>query len=415
MINYNAPRHLAVLLPVLLLAACAHAPKKPTPAPAPAPATVSAPTTATVAPAPEMQPQAPRRYTVKKGDTLWGISSMYLKSPWLWPDIWYANPDIKNPHLIYPGDVLLLGYTASGQPTLSVERNGQVVSETTVQAAAPAAATVAAVAAATVAPTAAAVPAAVAMSGLPVTKLEPQIRYEDLSQAVTAIPLDGLRPFLSKTRVVTKQQLEDAGYVMQALDYEPSIGSNTEIYTRGLKAADGTRYTIFHQGDKYVDPETGDTLGYEATYVGEAQVEAWGDPQKAIITSSAQEAQVGDRLLAQAGNGTLDLSFPPHSPSKTVNGQIVAVLSGEAEIGQYDVVLLNRGSKQGVDPGTVLGVYRKGGQSDDPNNSIWNGSVKLPEERSGMLMVFRSFDDSSYAVIMHATREIHVDDVAANP
>ena len=400
--DYNAPRYLAVLLPAVLLTACAHAPKKPAPAPAPAPATVSAPVAASAAPAaPEMQPEAPLRYTVKKGDTLWGISSLYLKSPWAWPDIWYANPDIKNPHLIYPGDVLVLGRTAAGRPTLSVERNGQVVSE------APVAAT-------TVAPKAAAAPAPVVMSNLPVTKLEPQVRYLPLDQAVTTVPLEGLRPFLSKTRIVSRSEMEDAGYIMRAADSQPAMGAGTEVYARGLKPAEGTRYGIYHLGDKYIDPENNDTLGYEATYVGEATVQAWGDPQKAVLTSTARDARPGDRFLAESGNGILDLTFPPHRPAGTVNGQIAAVLSGEAQIGQYDVVLLNRGTKAGVDPGTVLGIYRRGGSAKD---TVGGGlfSVTLPTERSGTLMVFRSFDNASYAVVMQATREIHVTDVVANP
>lgn len=396
--DYNAPRYLAVLAPLALLAGCAHAPKKPA-TPPPAPAAVTAPvTSAAPAPAPvEMQPEAPLRYTVKKGDTLWGISSMYLKSPWLWPDIWYANPDIKNPHLIYPGDVLILGRTASGQPTLSVERNGEVVTEAPVAASA--------------APMHEAAPS----SSLPVTKLEPQVRYLPLSSAVTTVNLDGLRPFLSKTRIVTKREMADAGYILRAADGQPAMGADTEVYARDIKPADGTRYAIFHLGEAYVDPENNDTLGYEATYIGEATVQAWGDPQKVYITSAAQEARVGDRFLTETGNGALDLSFPPHPPGKTLSGQIVAVLSGEAQIGQYDVVVLNRGSKDGVDPGTVLGIYRKGQKVSDPNGGFFSGSVTTPTERSGTLMVFRSFDNASYAVVMLATREIHVADVVANP
>ena len=396
--DYNAPRYLAVLLPAALLAACAHAPQKPAPVtPAPQAATVSAPAETSPAPAaPEMQATAPVRYTVKKGDTLWGIASIYLKQPWAWPDIWYANPDIKNPHLIYPGDVLILGYNQAGQPTLSVERNGQVVSE------APPA-----VQATNVAPVQQPVP----MSGLPVTKLEPQVRYEDLSNAVTTVSLEGLRPFLSKTRIVSKSEMEDAGYLMQAQDAQPAMGADSEVYARNLKPAEGTRYAIYHLGDRYVDPENNDTLGYEAVYIGQAYVETWGDPQKALITSAVQEARAGDRFLPDNGSTSVDLSFPPHRPAKTVDGQIVSVLSGEAQIGQYDVVVLNRGSSQGVDPGTVLGIFRKGQKVSDP----LGGSVTTPVERSGTLMVFRSFDKASYAVVMQATREIHVKDVVANP
>lgn len=396
--DYNAPRYLAALLPVVLLAACAHAPKKPVATPAPQPATVSAPAEASATPAPVMQPAAPQRYTVKKGDTLWGISSMYLKDAWNWPDIWYANPAIKNPHLIYPGDVLILGYNQEGRPTLSVERNGQAVSEASPPP----------VAAMNAAPTTAAPQAPVTMSNLPVAKLEPQIRYQSLSDAVTTVPLDGLRPFLSKTRIVSKSEMEDAGYLLQAEDSRPAMGADTEVYVRDLKPTEGTRYTIYHLGDPYVDPDSGDTLGYEATYIGEATVKSWGDPQTAIITSTAQDARPGDRFLPQTGNGELDLSFPPHRPAKTVNGQIMAVLGGVAQIGQYDVVVLNRGSSTGVDPGTVLGIYRRGKKSD-------NGSVNLPTERSGTLMVFRSFDKASYAVVMRASREIHLADVVANP
>ena len=408
--DYNAPRYLAVLLPAVLLTACAHAPKKPAPAPAPAPATVSAPVAASApAPAPEMQTTAPLRYTVKKGDTLWGISSMYLKTPWAWPDIWYANPDIKNPHLIYPGDVLVLGHTASGQPSLSVERNGQIVSE------APSVATVSAVAAATIAPKAAAAPSAVVMTNLPVSKLEPQIRYQALNEAISTVPLDGLRPFLSKTRIVTKGEMEDAGYIMQAADNQPAMGADTLVYARGIKSAEGARYGIYHLGDRYVDPQNGDTLGYEATYVGEAMVQTWGDPQRVILTSTTHEAQAGDRFLSEPGNGVIDLSFPPHHPAKTVDGQIAAVLSGEGQIGQYDVVLLNRGTKAGVDPGTVLGVFRRGGTVKDKVGGGLFNSVDLPLERSGTLMVFRSFENASYALIMQANREIHVKDVVANP
>lgn len=398
--DYNAPRRLAVLL-AATLAACSHAPQKPAPAPeaAPAPATVVTPASA---PAPAMQASAPVRYTVKKGDTLWGISSMYLKDPWLWPDIWYANPAIKNPHLIYPGDVLILGTTAEGRPSLSVERNGEIVAEA---AAAPVGVTPQAVAAAP----------APAPTNLPVDKLSPQVHYQPLNAAVTTVSLEGLRPFLSRTRIISSGELDDSGYLLSSMDERPAMGVGDDIYGRGLQSSGGSNYTIYRIGDKYRDPDSGDTLGYEATYIGEAKVERWGEPQKLILTSTAVEALPGDRLVPSGPETAIDLTFFPHKPSGTVQGQIAAVLGGVGQIGQYNVVLLNRGTDAGVDPGTVLGIYHGGHRVKDPHGGWFSGSVETPQERSGTLMVFRSFKNSSYAIVMQATFEIHVEDVVGNP
>ncbi|HEX2668227.1 MAG TPA: LysM domain-containing protein [Gammaproteobacteria bacterium] len=401
--HYNVPRSLAAGAALALLAACAHHPTQAQqPAEAPAPATVAAPAPAT-APPPAMQPAAPQRYTVKKGDTLWGIASLYLKDAWAWPDIWYANPDVKNPHLIYPGDVLVLGYNAAGRPTLSVERNGETVTET------------APVMTANAPVSAAPVNTVPASPSLPVAKLSPNIHYLPLDTAVTAIPLDGLRPFLSKTRVVTKAELEDAGYLVAPFEHGPAMGRGDEVYARDLKPDEGGRYEIFRLGQAYEDPDSGDTLGYEATYIGDAAVEAWGDPAKLMITASVQEALKGDRFLATTGD-SVDLSFMPHHPGKTVEGQIMAVLGGVDQIGQYNVVVLNRGTSDGVDPGTVLGIYRKGEKVHDNDAGFFSSSsVTLPTERTGILMVFRSFDRASYALVMQAGHEIHIEDLVGNP
>jgi len=395
--DYNARRCLAVALLIGLLGGCAHAPKKPAPAPAaPPPATtVTAPAAATT-PAAVLQPTAPMRYTVKKGDTLWGISSMYLKTPWAWPDIWYANQQVKNPHLIYPGDVLILGTNAEGQPSLSVERGGQVVTEATPP---PSPATVSAA------------PAAPA-TGLPVTKLSPQARYLPLNQAVAPIPLDGLRPFLDRTKVVASGDLDKFGYIVTSFNQAPVTGSGEEVYARKLNNADGERYDIYRLGEKYVDPASGDNLGYQATYIGSASVETWGDIQKLMITSSIQEARSGDRLVPASGGSAIDLNFYPHPPSATVNADIVAVLGGVGQIGSSDVVVVSKGLEAGVTPGTVLGVYRKGNKVSDPN-SIFDAI--LPTERTGTVMVFRSFKQLSYGLVMQANSEIHVADIVGNP
>lgn len=392
--DYNAPCLATLLLSAGLLTACAHAPKK-APPPAPAPATVAAPVPATVPP--PVEATAPTRYTVKKGDTLWGIASMYLKDPWLWPDIWYANPDVKNPHLIYPGDVLILGYN-NGRPTLTVERQGQVVTAVTPPPVSTAPAPVAAAPA----------------TGLPVAKIEPQIKYLPLSAAVPALPLSVIKPFLSKTRPVDKSELADAGYLLSSMDKRPAVGAGDEMFARGLKQENGGRYEIYRLGDKYVDPDSGDTLGYQATYIGDAEVEAWTDPVKLLFTSAAQEGLPGDRFLPSAGGIDIGGSFMPHRPAKEVHGQIMAVLGGVAQIGQYNVVVLNRGLDAGVDPGAVLQIYRIGEKVTDPH-AWFGGSVQLPQERSGTLMVFRSFKELSYALVMEATHEIHLKDAVQSP
>jgi hypothetical protein len=334
-----------------------------------------------------MQPQAPRTYVVKKGDTLWGISSMYLQDSWRWPDIWYANPYIHNPHLIYPGDTLMLGYI-NGRPSLTVMRNGQVVT------------------AATPAP---------AVTSLPVETLKPQVRYSALNQAIPVVPLNSIRPFLSDTRVISKGELNDAGYLLRSLDGRPIIGVGGEVYARGLKPSEGNRYSLFRPGEKYVDPDTGDTLGYQATYIGDGTVERWGDPAKVLLTATAQEAMAGDRFLPVATQ-QLNQDYLPHAPAKPVNGNIIAVLGGVLAIGQYEVVVLDRGSNAGLDQGTVLGIYSHGEKISDPYSfDGLSGSVKLPEEREGTLLVFRTFPTVSYALVMEAKSEIHLLDVVKNP
>jgi hypothetical protein len=305
---------------------------------------------------------------------------------------------------------------------LTVQRNGQTATEaspppvmaaTAVEAPPPVTGNTTVNTTANV-PSAAAPVAAVANPGLPVSKFEPQPRYLPLSAAVTTVPLNGLLPYLSKTRVLSKDEM-DSGYVITSFDQAPAVGAGDEIYGRNMKTSDGSRYEIFRKGDEYVDPDSGDNLGYEATYIGDAEVEAWTDPVKLKITNSTQEIIPGDHLIPNNGD-TLTVNFMPHRPAKTVNGQIMSVLGGVDQVGQYDVVVLNRGTDDGVDQGTVLGSYRRGDTVKDLNASFFSFSnVHLPAERNGTLLVFRSFKNVSYAVVMEATHEVHVDDLVANP
>ena len=429
MTNYNAPRQLTAAVLLVLLAACVHTKPKPATAPAPAaapvPATVAAPAPATTPP--PMQTEAPVRYTVKKGDTLWGIANMYLKDPTAWPDIWYANGSIKNPHLIFPGDVLVLG-NVGGRPALSVERNGQVATEISPP---PVASTVSAPAVtttgtvATTAPTlstkatpaaATAVTASIAGPALPVTKLEPQVRYLPLSEAVPAVPTTAIRPFLTQTRIVSKNELDNAGYLLSSQNQEPAMASDTEVYARDLNQTLGARYNVYRVGDKYVDPENGSVLGYQATYIGSAEVETWGEPQKVLLTKTVQEALNGDRLLPVTDDTALQAAFMPHRPAKQVNGQVVSVIGAVQEIGQFGVVVINRGSNAGLDPGAILDIQYKGANVPDPyHGGFLSGTTKLPNANSGTLMVFRVFANASYALVMQSSREIHVEDYVVSP
>jgi LysM repeat protein len=430
--DYNAPHRLAaLLLTVVLLSGCAYFAKKktaPAPAatPAPAPATIQAPppeASAPPPPAPVLQETAPVRYTVKKGDTLWAIAGLYLKDPASWPDIWYANSGIKNPHLIYPGDVLVLN-NVGGHPSLSVERDGQVVTETSPPPTAPTPASTSnpipasEPVAANPAPAAAApVPEPELTANLPVTKIEPQIRYQPLSEAVPTLPLASIKAYLSKTRVVSKNELSNAGYIIGSSDQRPDMGVGDEVYARGVSETNGGRYDLFRLDDPYVDPENGDKLGYQATYIGNATVETWGDPARLILTLSPQEAEAGDRLLPVSADTELDANFMPHRPAKSVQGEIMAVLGGVEEIGQYQVVVLNRGADAGLDAGAVLDIYRGGATLDDSYSPKFfgGGTIKVPPEHSGTLMVFRTFKQVSYALVMQATHEIHLEDTVASP
>lgn len=312
----------------------------------------------------------PDRYVVVKGDTLWGIAARFLKNPWLWPDIWYVNPQIKNPHLIYPGDVITLVYV-NGKPQLRLQR------------------------------------------GRPTVKLEPHMRSEPITQAIPTIPLDAIRPFLTQPRVVGKDTLAHAPYVVQSAGEHVITGAGGRVYVRSITSNKVRHFAIVRSGEVYRDPATGEILGYEALYVGDAVLQHTGDPATLSVTRSTRAVRIGDRLVP-AGNKPYNAYFTPHAPKHKVAGQIISVIDGVTQIGQYNVVVLDRGKRDGLNAGTVLAVYQKGEIVPDEVNPR-RGDVKLPDERAGELMVFRAFPRVSYALIMRATRSMHVLDYVRNP
>lgn len=327
---------------------------------------------------PALAPGAPDTYVVKRGDTLWDISKMFLKEPWYWPEIWHVNPQIHNPHLIYPGDTLRLVYI-DGQPRVTLERGNAV-------------------------------------------RVEPRVRSEPLAQAIRSIPYEIVAAFMSKPAVISAEQYKKAPYVLAAKDKHLVMADGNTIYARGFRepAEVGTQYNIMHLGQKLRDPESGDVLGYEGIFTAAGKVTRRGDPTSLLLTESARETLAGDRLFS--GSVDVPLDFVPSPPKVKVNGQILAVHDGVEMIGQYQVVVVNRGARDGLVPGNVLGIYRRGEVVPDReknqlvrNLTVFARNVRLPEERTGTFLVFKTFDRISYGLVMEAKNTIQVLDKIENP
>ena len=371
-----------------------------------------------------INPDHPEQYTVVKGDTLWGISARFLQQPWRWPDIWGVNPQIDNPHLIYPGDVVSLTYQ-DGQPILNLQRGaGQLVSGRNV-------------------------------------KLSPTIRSTDNDEAIRTIPIDAIQQFLKRPIVLDDNEIEQWPYVVSSYDEHLIATTGNTIYVRGIpEDSDVARYSIYRKGEPYVNPKRngegeGEVLGYEAIYVGDATIKQNGDPASAIITVVDREVLKGDRLIPQTDE-EISAEFIPRPTTNEVAGNILSVVDGVAQIGQYQVVVLNLGKEQGIEAGNVLGIYQAGyvvqdkvgpnirksdaqeaaelqeltengtvisklaygvGQGVEAFNETFptianiqdkSEDVTLPEEYVGVVMVFKTFNKVSYALVMETQGPVHV-------
>lgn len=361
------------------------------PAGAAQPTTVSSSRGTTV----QLAEGAPERYVVKKGDTLWAISAMYLRDPWLWPELWKLNPQIQNPHLIFPGDQVSLTFV-DGQAQLAVTRGGEVVATT---GDAPAAG------APVAAPERESAPGAVRVS--------PKIRTTPLEEAVTFLPIDVIRPFLTQTGILDPEVVEKGPYIFGSVDNRVLMGPTDRIYARRIPETE-THFTIVRLGKPYEDPDTDENLGYAAMYIGEGQVELHGDPGIVRITSSKIEALKGDYLVTD-NLGLPTESYQPRPPRVKVDGRIIDVVGGVANIGSLQVVVINKGTQDGIQPGDVLLVLQNQGQRRDTQGGYFGEDVVLPDARTGEMMVFRTYQRLSYALIMRAESEIRVGDKVRSP
>ena len=351
----------------------------------------------------------PDRHVVVKGDTLWGISGKFLKDPWQWPKVWKLNrAQIKNPHLIYPGDVVVLD-TSSGSPQLRLLRE--------------------------------------------TVTLQPGAVVEPLERtAVPAIPLNVIAPFLSQPLVIEKGQLDSSPRIIAGQDNRVILSPGTRIYLNKIEEGEGLDWFVYRPGNNLVDPDTNEILGTEAIYLGDAKITKYGEPASGDIIRAKEEIFTKDRLVP-TGDG-VETNFVPHAPDQEITGRILNIYGGVAEAGPESIVSISRGSADGIEVGHVLAVNRYGRVIKDPELPprssdakpkspelnvdvkrdkdgkeigslerkpadkqliLEPGMIKLPDERVGLIMVFRVFERVSYALVMQASLPINKFDAVQTP
>lgn len=334
------------------------------------------------------EPEHPDTYIVQKGDTLWDISSVFLRDPWHWPEIWFKNPQVENPHLIYPGDILAIIYVDGQRQVQLVRRgvDGEVLST-----------------------------GGIGATGLTVVKLSPRVRSQSIDASIPSIPIESIRHLLARPQVIDQEELNRAAYIISSVDEHLVNSINDKLYVRKLDTSSGIgRYQIFRPDKAIFDPTTEELLGYQALYVGESKLLLRGDPATVRVSSSIREILRNDRVLP-IDNTNFERDFFPKPPITYVRGEVVSLLDAISQVGQYQTVAINLGARDGVETGNLLSVKRIGVVIPDPNEEDSSFRIKLPDERIGLAMVIRSFEKMSYALIMEADRPISVLDAVESP
>lgn len=312
----------------------------------------------------------PETYIVKKGDTLWGISGMYLEQPWLWPELWDVNPQIDNPHLIFPGDELYLVWV-DGKPRLRMRRGKNV-------------------------------------------KLTPNMRVDPLDLAIPVIPLDQIGPWLLRHRIMGAGELNNSAYVVAGDQKHLISGPGDRIFGRGFFPDDERSYGVYRAGETYYDPVTDELLGYQAQDIGNARMltSNENDIVELEITRVAEEVRLADRLLPLRER-VLDATFHPRPPAVELDGALmISVHGGVTQVGEMSIVVINRGEREGLAIGDVVAVYQAGELVFD---KVAEENVMLPDTRAGLALVFEVFEKASYAIIIKASRPLKLLDKIKNP
>ena len=302
----------------------------------------------------------PDEYVVQKGDTLWDISAYFLENPWLWSEIWHANAQVANPHLIYPGDLLKLAYI-DGQPRLVVDRG--------------------------------------------VVKLSPVIRETRHDEAISSIPLGSVREFFTRNRVLTSGELKTAPYVVSGPEGRIMVAAGDTLYARGPMQDGVSIYAIFKEGEKYRDPKTGDILGVRAEFKGRARYQnTSGEISRMEVIASTAGISLGDRLLPLEQD-QFDPQLFPTIPQSVVTGEIISVEGGVSQIGVLDVVGINRGQDADLAVGHLLAIMEAG---EVVRDRVEGGTVKLPDGQAGMLMLFKVYARMSFGLVLESKKALVV-------
>ena len=314
---------------------------------------------------------APTRYTVVRGDTLWGIAKRFLKNPLEWPHIWRMNRDqIKNPHWIYPVQVIVIDRLNG---TMYLEGRGADGS---------------------------------------VIRVEPEVRVETSEHAIPSIPQDVIQPFLSQPLVVETETMHSAPRIVGSKNDQVVLARGDYAYVSGITDPSITSWQVYRPGTALKDPDTNSIIAYQAEYLGAAQLIRSGDPATMLITSFAQEMEPGDRLVPSAA--PVLVNYVPHAPASPIKGKVITTLGGIGYAGRDAIVVLNRGSADGLEMGNVLAVQTAGRTVTDTTNGS-REEIKLPDERNGLVFVFRVFDHITYALVLDADIEVQRGDVVQQP
>ncbi len=361
----------------------------------------TAQTTATTNSSAVLRDGAPQQYVVQRGDTLWDIATRLLNDPWRWRELWEANTYIRNPDLIYPGDIITIT-DQDGRTRIQVRRGD--VDQTV----------------ATAGLTRAERDESAASVGVSsgTVKLSPRIRTEPLPETRKHIPVQTIRQFLVRPRLIEPSEFRAAPYIVDSQDERLVYGTGDQVYVRGMTDAPGfadlARFEIYREGDELIDPESGERLGQQAIFIGEAKLVRRGTPTTVLLTDTVREVLRGDRLLPGQGEQPI-YTFTPTAPPPGSAGLVIDLFDAISQIGKYEVAVLNRGNRDGIDAGTVFAVYRSGRIVRDRIGQRGEAKLALPDERTGLMMVFRSFDKLSYALVMESQRPIHVGDAVKAP